>query len=178
MTEIWLHLQAFFDILSTRNVLIEVGVLAVCVLLGGLVAAVLLRERNRAPRKSRPPTALSWRYFGTRRATWWSTPVIVVLGSGACSRAASLLAAHFDVTMLGRRGAPDRRVHRGARRRAAVRRQPRQQVLDAELGEPGDAAHLAGVRRRIPGLARSDHLPLWTASASPPARAASRSGRC
>ena len=30
MNEIWLHLQAFLEILSTRNVLIEIGVLAMC----------------------------------------------------------------------------------------------------------------------------------------------------
>ena len=28
MNEIWRHIEAFFEILSTRNVLIEVGVLA------------------------------------------------------------------------------------------------------------------------------------------------------
>ena len=42
MTEAWLHLQSFFDILFTRNVLIEAGALVACVGIGWL-AAVLLR---------------------------------------------------------------------------------------------------------------------------------------
>jgi small-conductance mechanosensitive channel len=46
MTEAWLHLQAFFDILLTRNVLIEVGALVVCLGMGWL-AAVLLRYHDR-----------------------------------------------------------------------------------------------------------------------------------
>jgi hypothetical protein len=40
----WLHLQAFFDILFTRNVLTEVAALGVCISLGWL-ASVLLRDR-------------------------------------------------------------------------------------------------------------------------------------
>ncbi len=64
MNEIWLHIQAFFEILSTRNVLIEVGVLAVCLLLGGLVGLELSRRNERQANK--PPMALSWRYFGTQ----------------------------------------------------------------------------------------------------------------
>jgi small-conductance mechanosensitive channel len=46
MTEAWLHLQAFFDILFTQNVLIEVGALLVCLGMGWL-AAVLLRYHER-----------------------------------------------------------------------------------------------------------------------------------
>ena len=46
MTDAWLHLQAFFDILFTRNVLIEVGAIVVCLGMGWL-AAVLLRYHER-----------------------------------------------------------------------------------------------------------------------------------
>ena len=46
MNEIWLRIQAFFEILATRNVLIEVGVLAVCLLLGGIVALELSRRNT------------------------------------------------------------------------------------------------------------------------------------
>ena len=44
MTEILQHIAAFFDILSTRNVLIEIGAVGLCLLAGGVVGAEL---RNR-----------------------------------------------------------------------------------------------------------------------------------
>jgi small-conductance mechanosensitive channel len=97
MNEIWLHIQAFFEILSTRNVLIEVGVLAVCLLLGGLVGLELSRRNQRLANK--PPMALSWRYFGTQGYVV-ITPVIVVLVLVMIANS-SMLAAHFDVTLLG-----------------------------------------------------------------------------
>ena len=67
MNEIRLRLEAFFEILSTRNVLIEIGVLAVCLLLGGIVGLELSR-RNQRLRTSR-----RWRCRGVIspcRATW------------------------------------------------------------------------------------------------------------
>ncbi|HEY2781456.1 MAG TPA: mechanosensitive ion channel domain-containing protein [Steroidobacteraceae bacterium] len=97
MNEIWLHIQAFFDILSTRNVLIEVGLLAVCLAVGGLVGMELNRRNQRHPNK--PPMALSWRYFGTQ-GNVVVTPIIVVLVLVLIANS-SLQAAHFDVTMLG-----------------------------------------------------------------------------
>jgi small-conductance mechanosensitive channel len=97
MNEIWLHLEAFFEILSTRNVLIEVGVLAVCLLLGGIVGLELSRRNQR--HESKPPMALSWRYFGTQ-GNVVVTPVIVVLVLVMIANS-TLLAAHFDVTLLG-----------------------------------------------------------------------------
>jgi len=97
MNEIWLHIQAFFEILSTRNVLIEVGVLAICLLLGGLVGLELSRRNERQTNK--PPMALSWRYFGTQ-GNVVVTPIIVTLVLIMIANS-SLLAAHFDVTMLG-----------------------------------------------------------------------------
>jgi small-conductance mechanosensitive channel len=97
MNEIWLRIQAFFEILSTRNVLIEVGVLAVCLLLGGIVALELSRRNQRQAHK--PPMALSWRYFGTQ-GNVVITPIIVVLVLVLIANS-TLLAAHFDVTILG-----------------------------------------------------------------------------
>jgi small-conductance mechanosensitive channel len=97
MNEIWLHMQAFFEILSTRNVLIEVGVLAICLLLGGLVGLELSRRHERQANK--PPMALSWRYFGTQ-GNVVVTPIIVVLVLIMMANS-TLLAAHFDVSLLG-----------------------------------------------------------------------------
>jgi small-conductance mechanosensitive channel len=97
MNEILLRIEAFLEILSTRNVLIEVGVLAVCLLLGGIVALELSRRHQRQANK--PPMALSWRYFGTQ-GNVVVTPIIVVLVLVLIANS-TLLAAHFDVTLLG-----------------------------------------------------------------------------
>ena len=97
MKEIWLRTEAFFEILTTRNVLIEVGVLAVCLLLGGMVALELSRRNQRQANK--PPMALSWRYFGTQGSVV-ITPIIVVLVLVLIANS-TLQAAHFDVTILG-----------------------------------------------------------------------------
>jgi small-conductance mechanosensitive channel len=96
MTEIWLRIEAFLDILSTRGVLIEVGALALCVGFGGLVGMVL---RRRARQRSGPPMALSWDYFAAQ-GTVAVLPVIVALALVLLARS-SLQAAHFDVTLLG-----------------------------------------------------------------------------
>ncbi|HEX3604038.1 MAG TPA: mechanosensitive ion channel domain-containing protein [Steroidobacteraceae bacterium] len=97
MSEIWLRIQAFVDILSTRNVLIEVGVLGVCLLIGGLAGLELNRRNQRRPNK--PPMALSWRYFGIQ-GNVVVTPIIVVLVLVLIANS-SLQAAHIDVTLLG-----------------------------------------------------------------------------
>jgi small-conductance mechanosensitive channel len=97
MNDIWLRTQAFFDILSTRNVLIEVGVLGVCLLIGGLVGLELSRRSMRQPNKA--PMALSWNYFITQ-GNVVVTPIIVVLVLVLIANS-SMLAAHFDVTLLG-----------------------------------------------------------------------------
>jgi small-conductance mechanosensitive channel len=96
MNEIWQRIQAFFEILTTRNVLIEVGVLAVCLLLGGLVSAELSRRNQR--HRTGAPMALSWRYFATQ-GNVVVTPIIVVLVLVLIA-SSSLLAAHFDVSLL------------------------------------------------------------------------------
>jgi small-conductance mechanosensitive channel len=95
MTEIWLRIEAFRDILSTRGVLIEVGALALCVCFGGLVAMVL---RRRARRRPGPPMALSWDYF-TAQGTVAVLPVIMALVLVLLAR--SSLQAALDVTLLG-----------------------------------------------------------------------------
>jgi small-conductance mechanosensitive channel len=97
MKEIWLRIEAFFEILTTRNVLIEVGVLAVSLLLGGMVALELSRRNQRQANK--PPMALSWRYFGMQGYVV-ITPIVVVLVLVLIANS-TLLAAHFDVTILG-----------------------------------------------------------------------------
>ena len=97
MNEIWLRIQAFFDILSTRNVLIELGVLVVCLLAGGFVGLELTRRYQR--QQSRPPMALAWRYFATQ-GNVVVTPIIVVFALVLLANS-SLQAAHFDVTILG-----------------------------------------------------------------------------
>jgi small-conductance mechanosensitive channel len=96
MTEIWLRIEAFLDIVSTRGVLIEVGALALCVCFGGLVAMLL---RRRARRRPGPPVALSWDYF-TAQGTVAVLPAIMALALVLLARS-SLQAAHFDVTLLG-----------------------------------------------------------------------------
>jgi small-conductance mechanosensitive channel len=97
MNEMRLRLQALFDILSTRNVLIEVGVLAVCLLVGGFVGLELTRRYQR--QQSQPPMALAWRYFATQ-GNVVVTPIIVVFVLVLLANS-SLQAAHIDVTLLG-----------------------------------------------------------------------------
>jgi small-conductance mechanosensitive channel len=97
MNELWLRIEAFFDILSTRNVLIEIGVLAVCLLIGGIVGLELNRRHQR--RADNPPMGLTWQYFGTQIYVV-VTPFVVVLVLVLIANS-SLLAAHFDVTLLG-----------------------------------------------------------------------------
>jgi hypothetical protein len=93
--ESWLHLQAFIDILLTRNVLTEVAGLGVCVSLGWL-AAVLLRDREPL-RVARPAVAWSGDIFA--HIVFVALPAVVVLGFVLLARGI-LYAAHFDVTIL------------------------------------------------------------------------------
>jgi len=97
MNEFRLRIQAFFDILSSRNVLIEIGVLAACLLVGGFVGLELTRRYQR--QQSKAPMALAWRYFATQ-GNVVVTPIIVVFVLVLLANS-SLQAAHFDVTLLG-----------------------------------------------------------------------------
>jgi small-conductance mechanosensitive channel len=91
----WLHLQGFFDILFTRNVLTEVAILGVCISLGWL-ASVLLRDR--APVRLMRP-AVIWTGDMLAHIVIAALPPVVVLGFVLLSRGI-LYAAHFDVTIL------------------------------------------------------------------------------
>jgi small-conductance mechanosensitive channel len=93
--EVWLHLQAFLDILFTRNVLTEVAALGVCISLGWL-AAVLLRDRQ-PPRRAQP--VAFWSGDILAHVVFIALPAVVVLGFVLLSRGI-LDAAHFDVTIL------------------------------------------------------------------------------
>jgi small-conductance mechanosensitive channel len=95
MSEILLRIEAFFDILSTRSVLAEVAVLALCLGFGGLVSLVL---RRRARRGSLPPMALTWEYFAAQGSVA-VLPVIMALALVMLARS-SLQAAGFDVTLM------------------------------------------------------------------------------
>ena len=96
MTELWLHLQGFFEILLTRNVLTEIAVLVVCVGLGW-TAAILLRNHEQF-RGIKPRTAMS-RTDLIAYVTIVIIPVIAVLGLVILARGI-LDAAHYDVTIL------------------------------------------------------------------------------
>ncbi len=95
MTEILQRIEAFFEILSTRNVLIEIGAVALC-LLGGWVVAVLLRRRHER-RRIKAPTALTWNYFAAQGSVV-ILPVVMALFLVVLAR--SLMAAHWDVSVL------------------------------------------------------------------------------
>jgi small-conductance mechanosensitive channel len=97
MNEIWLRIQAFFEILSTPNVLIEVGIIVLCLIAGGLVGLQLARRYQR--KRSSTPMALSWEYFVTH-GTVVIIPLVIALVLDLAAHSA-LLAAHFDVTLLG-----------------------------------------------------------------------------
>jgi small-conductance mechanosensitive channel len=96
MTEFWLHLQGFFEILFTRNVLTELAALTVCVGLGW-TAAILLRNHEQF-RTIKPQAAMS-RTDLIAYVTIVIIPVIAVLGLVILARGI-LYAAHYDVTIL------------------------------------------------------------------------------
>jgi small-conductance mechanosensitive channel len=97
MTEIWQRIEAFADILSTRNMLIEVGVIALCLSVGGLIGMELRRRYHR--RRIKTPMALTWKYFAAQGSVA-VLPVIMALALVLVARS-SLQAAQFDVTLLG-----------------------------------------------------------------------------
>ena len=96
MMELVQRVAAFFDILSTRNVLIEIAAVAICLLAGWLVGAAL-RDRFQR-RKIKAPTALTWTYFAPQGVVV-AAPAVVALGLVVVARNV-LNAAQFDVTML------------------------------------------------------------------------------
>ena len=96
MMEIAQRVGAFFDILSTRNVLIEIGAVALCLLAGWFVGAALRSRYER--RRIKTPTALTWTYFGPEVVVV-ATPAIMALILVILARS-MLQAAHLDVTVL------------------------------------------------------------------------------
>ena len=96
MSGLWLDAEAFFEILFTRNVLTEIGAVALCLLAGWFVG-VLLRERYRRLGIA-TPTALTFTYFASQ-GFLVVTPVLISLALVVLARGA-LTAVHFDVTVL------------------------------------------------------------------------------
>ena len=96
MTEILQRIAAFFDILSTHNVLIEIGAVALCLLAGWFVGTALRSRYER--RLFKTPTALTWNYFASQ-GTVVATPAIVALVLVILARA-GMQAAHLDVTLV------------------------------------------------------------------------------
>jgi small-conductance mechanosensitive channel len=96
MMELLQRIAAFFDILTTRNVLVEIGAVSICLLIGWFVGSAL-RERYRR-RRIKAPTALTWTYFASE-GTVVATPVIIALGLVLLARNL-LQPMAFDVSML------------------------------------------------------------------------------
>lgn len=96
MMELLLHIEGFFDILFTRNVMTEIAAVTVCLWAGWFVGATL---RDRYQRRGiTTPTALTWTYFASQGFVV-VTPVVVALLLVILARGV-LFASHFDVTMM------------------------------------------------------------------------------
>jgi small-conductance mechanosensitive channel len=96
VSELLQRIAAFFEILSTRNVLIEIGAVTLSLLAGWFVSAAL-HERNRR-RRIKTPTALTWNYFASQ-GSLVAMPAILALTLVVVARSV-ILAANFDVSML------------------------------------------------------------------------------
>ena len=96
MTELLQRIGAFFDILTSRSVLLETGAVTLCLLAGWFVGSAL-RERYRQ-RRIKAPTGLTWSYFASQGSVV-ATPALVALGLVILARSV-LLAAHFDISVL------------------------------------------------------------------------------
>ncbi len=90
------RIEAFFDILFTRNVMVEIAAVAACLWVGWLVGATL---RDRYQRRGiTTPTALTWTYLASQGFVV-VTPVVLALLLVTMARGV-LFAAHFDVTLI------------------------------------------------------------------------------
>jgi small-conductance mechanosensitive channel len=96
MNELGQRIAAFFEILSTRNVLIEVGAVTFSLLAGWFVSTALQEHHRR--RRVKTPTALTWNYFASQGSVV-AMPPILALTLVVVARSV-LLAAKFDVSML------------------------------------------------------------------------------
>jgi small-conductance mechanosensitive channel len=95
MMEFVRRIEAFFDILFTRNVITEIAAVTVCLWVGWLVGATL---RNRYQRRGITPTALTWKYFASQGIVVVA-PVVVALVLVIFAHG-MLFASHFDVTIM------------------------------------------------------------------------------
>jgi small-conductance mechanosensitive channel len=94
--ELWRRIEAFFDILLTRNVMTEIASVTVCLYIGWLVGAAL---RNRYQRRGiTTPTALTWQYLASQGIVVVA-PVVVALLLVIFAHGI-LFTAHFDVTLM------------------------------------------------------------------------------
>ena len=95
MNALWLRIEAFFDILFTRNVIGEIAAVTACLWVGWMVAAGL---RSRYRRRGIAPTALTLTYFASQGFVV-VTPMVLALLLVSLARA-FLSAWHFDVSLL------------------------------------------------------------------------------
>ena len=153
MMELWLHIVAFFEILFTRNVMLEVAALALCLGLGWFVGT--RPAQSPAPQRDQDADRADAHLFPDARHGG-DHPRARDPGCGD-PRSGSALCDALRRHGARCRAALDRRLYRGAHRRAAVRRQSRQSIVDAAPGNSAHAVHLAGDCGRLPGLARSHH---------------------
>jgi small-conductance mechanosensitive channel len=96
VSELTQRIAAFFEILSTRNVLIEIGAVVLSLLAGWFVSAAL-DEYNRR-RRIKTPTGLTWTYFASQGSAV-AMPAILALTLVVVARGV-IQAASFDVSML------------------------------------------------------------------------------
>src|SRR6202047_1784267 len=90
------RIEAFLDILFTRNVIAEIAAVAGCLWVGWLGGATL---RDRYQRRGvTTPTALTWTYLASQGFVV-VTPVVLALLLVTLMRGV-LFAAHFDVTLI------------------------------------------------------------------------------
>jgi small-conductance mechanosensitive channel len=96
MMELWRRVEAFFDILLTRNVMTEIASVTVCLWVGWFVGATLRARYQR--RGITTPTALRWKYLASQGIVVVA-PVAVALLLVMFAHGL-LFASHFDVTIM------------------------------------------------------------------------------
>jgi len=94
--ELWRRIEAFFDILLTRNVMTEITTVAVCLYIGWLVGAGLRTRYQR--RGITTPAALTFKYLASQGIVVVA-PVVVALLLVIFAHGI-LFTAHFDVTLM------------------------------------------------------------------------------
>jgi small-conductance mechanosensitive channel len=95
MTELLQRIEAFFEILSSRNVLVEIGTVALCLAAGWVAGAVPRGYARR--RRVGAPLALTWDYFASQ-ASVAILPILVSLFLVVVVR--NFMAVHMDVTIM------------------------------------------------------------------------------